>query len=128
MAGQRIERLREEFKREVADIIRRMKDPRVGFVTVTDTEVSRDVRHVKVFVSVLGGAEEREAALAGLERAKGFIRTEVGRRIRLRHTPEIAFRLDTSTDRSLRIKELLDAMQPAPGSGGDLPQDGGSAP
>lgn len=129
MAGeQRLGRLREEFKREAADIIRRMKDPRLGFVTVTDAEVSNDVRHVKIFVSILGDPAERERTLAGLDRATGHVRTELGRRIRLRHTPEIIFRFDPSAERGMRIKQLLDTVRSdrpveSP-SGGDPASDG----
>lgn len=129
--GQRLERLREEFKREAADIIRRMKDPRLGFVTVTDAEISNDVRHVKIFVSILGDPAERERTLSGLERAAGHVRTELGRRIRLRHTPEIVFRFDPSAERGLRINQLLDAVRsdrPAESApGGDSARDGSRA-
>jgi len=103
----RKERLREELRREASDILRKMKDPRVGFVSVTDVEVSQDLRHVKVFVSIFGSDEDKERTLEALEHARGFVRTEIGRRIRLRHTPEIHFRLDESIERGHRINALL---------------------
>src|SRR5690606_15860806 len=107
MAGLRVERVREELKKEASDIIRKLKDPRIGFVTVTDVEVSGDLRHVKIFVSVYGDETEKSATMEALERASGFVRTEVGRRIRLRHTPEIRFVFDASMERGARIFQLL---------------------
>ncbi|NLA58943.1 MAG: 30S ribosome-binding factor RbfA [Firmicutes bacterium] len=104
---QRVQRVREAIKQEASDIIRKMKDPRVAFVTVTDAEVSRDLRHVKIFVSVLGDDESKRSAMEGLERATGYIRSEIGQRIRLRHTPEIIFRWDESIERGARISQLL---------------------
>ena len=108
---QRVEKIREAIKQEASDIIRQMKDPRIGFVTVTDVEVSRDLRHVKIFVSVLGDEESRQTSLEGLERATGYIRTEIGQRIRLRHTPEIAFRWDSSMERGARISQILHELK-----------------
>ncbi|NLK08923.1 MAG: 30S ribosome-binding factor RbfA, partial [Firmicutes bacterium] len=107
----RVEKVREAVKKESSDIIRQMKDPRIGFVTVTDVEVSRDLRHVKIFVSVLGSEEEKNASLEGLERATGYIRTEIGRRIRLRHTPEIVFRWDGSMEHGARISQILEGLK-----------------
>lgn len=120
MAVPRAQRLREEIKREASDIIqRRMKDPRIGFTTVTDVEVTSDLRHVKIFVSVLGDEETRAQTIEGLERAKGFIRTELGRAIRLRHTPEIHFEYDDSLEQGARVLQLLSDMGKAEAAGGD---------
>lgn len=104
---QRVQRVREEIKKEAAEILRAMRDPRIGFVTITDVEVSSDLRHVKIFVSVLGTEEEKKRCLDALQSAAGFVRTEIGKVIRLRHTPEIAFRLDDSIERGVRINQLL---------------------
>ncbi len=112
MGVPRSERIREEFKREISDILRKMKDPRIGFVSVTDVELSRDLRHAKVFVSIFGDEAEKENTLAALLHAQGFIRSELGRRIRLRHTPEITFRLDDSIERGDRINRLLRSVVP----------------
>jgi len=103
----RSQRLREELKRECSDILRKMKDPRIGIASVTDAEISQDLRHVKVFVSIYGDDDEKERTLAALEHARGFVRSEIGKRIRLRHTPEITFRLDDSIERGQRINLLL---------------------
>ena len=87
--------------------MRNLKDPRVGFVTVTDVEVTGDLRQVKIFVSVYGDEEERKATMEGLKSATGFVRSELGKRIRLRHTPEVSFCFDESIERGARIFSLL---------------------
>lgn len=108
MTQYRPERLKGLLQAELSDIIHNsLKDPRVGFASVTSVEVSNDLRHVKAFVSVLGESSEREATLEALNRAAGFIRTEIGRRISLRHTPEIIFRPDDSIAHGTHINSLL---------------------
>lgn len=104
----RVNRVAEQMKKEVSDIIaHKIKDPRVGFVTVTDVEVTGDLQQATVFISVLGDEEQKEASLVGLEKAKGFIRSEIGKRIRLRKTPELFFEFDESIQYGNRIDELL---------------------
>ena len=104
----RAERMGWQMQKEISDIIRTgVKDPRIGFVTVTAVEVSNDLSHAKVFVSVLGPHDERVTTLSILERAKGFIRSEVGRRIKVRTSPELHFKLDESIDYSERIGHVL---------------------
>ncbi len=112
MGRLRVERVAEAIHAEVADILaREIKDPRLGFATITDVEVSPDLRYVKVFVSVMGDGEQIEQTMAALESAKGFVRSEIGRRIRLRHTPEIVFKHDTSIRRGARVFELLKEIE-----------------
>jgi ribosome-binding factor A len=112
MAEHRVERLRELIKHEFGEILQReLKDPRIGFVSVTDVEVSNDYSHVKIYVSILGDDAAKTAAIAGLESAKGFIRTELGHRIRLRHTPELQIVADNSIERGSRIMELLEEVK-----------------
>jgi len=95
-------------RREVSDILRtRVKDPRIGFVTVTGVRMSDDLRYAKIYVSILGDERERGESLKGLERARTFIRGELGRRIRMRHVPEIGFRYDHSIEYGMRIDEIL---------------------
>jgi ribosome-binding factor A len=104
----RATRVGEQMKKELSEILgRKIKDPRVGFVTVTDVEVSGDLQQAKVYISVLGDAEKREDTLKGLAKATGFIRSELGQRIRLRKTPEIIFEFDESIDYGNRIENLL---------------------
>lgn len=110
---QRVQRVREEIKRAAAEIIRNMKDPRIGFVSVTDVEVSNDLSHVKIFVSVYGDDEAKQRSLEGLRAATGFVRSEIGRAVRMRHTPEIVFRLDSSLERGARISQILAEISPS---------------
>ncbi|RKO60911.1 ribosome-binding factor A [Caldibacillus debilis GB1] len=104
----RANRIAEQMKKELSDIIgRKLKDPRIGFVTVTDVEVTGDLQIAKVFLSVFGSEEDKENTLAGLAKAKGFIRSEIGRRIRLRKTPDLIFELDESLEYGNRIETLI---------------------
>lgn len=104
----RVNRVGEQMKKEISDIIQNeLKDPRVGFVTITEVDVTGDLQIAKVFVSVLGSEEQKQESLKALRKAAGFVRSEVGKRIRLRLTPEIMFQLDTSLDYSTRIQEVL---------------------
>ncbi|GLH63210.1 30S ribosome-binding factor RbfA [Parageobacillus sp. G301] len=104
----RATRVGEQMKKELSDIIgRKLKDPRIGFVTVTDVRVTGDLQQAKVYISVLGDEEQRQNTLKGLEKAKGFIRSEIGQRIRLRKTPEIFFEIDESIEYGNRIEQLI---------------------
>lgn len=85
-----------------------LKDPRIGFVTVTGVKTSPDLRHATVYVSVLGDAARREETLAGLRSAHGFLQRRVAAELRLKHTPTLAFHYDDSVDRGMRISELLE--------------------
>jgi ribosome-binding factor A len=108
MGNLRPSRVAEEIKKEVSQIIpREIKDPRVGFVTVTAVEVTNDLRYAKVYVSVLGGSKDEEQSVAVLNNAKGLVRSEVGKRIRLRVAPEITFVIDKSLENAAKIGELL---------------------
>src|SRR5690606_37511877 len=101
-------RVGEQMKKELGEIIsRKLKDPRIGFVTVTDVRVTGDLQQATIYISVLGTEEEKEQTLKGLEKAKGFIRSEIGQRIRLRKTPEITFEVDESIDYGNRIESIL---------------------
>lgn len=104
----RANRVGEQMKKELGEIIgRKIKDPRIGFVTVTDVQVTGDLQQATVYISVLGDEKQRENTLKGLAKAKGFIRSEIGQRIRLRKTPEIIFEFDESIDYGNRIDTLL---------------------
>lgn len=106
----RAERVSDQMKQEIADILmRKIKDPRIGFVTVTDVEVADDLRNAKVFVSVYGS--EKAATLKGLESASPYIRSELGRRMRMKFIPELLFRYDDSVERGAHINELLHEIQ-----------------
>jgi len=108
----RQQKVGELLKEEISDIIRReLKDPRVGFVTVTDAEVSADLSHARVYVSVLGSEQEKEATMKALRSASGFVRSEFARRAGMRTTPEIDFRFDESIEHGAHIFELLEQIK-----------------
>jgi ribosome-binding factor A len=109
MSSTRQQRIQEMLVHEVSDILRReVKDPRIGFVTVTGAEVSPDLRHARVFITILGSEVQQREGLQGLQSARRFIRREFGNRADLRVTPEIEFRLDTSIAQGARIFDLLE--------------------
>jgi len=107
----RTDRVGDQIRMEIADILmRRVKDPRVGFVTVT----TADLRQAWVYVTVLQQGPQEAETLAVLARAEGFIRSELGRRLKLRYVPALTFVKDTSLDRVKRVMTLLDQVQPQP--------------
>ena len=113
MPGARMRRVNEAVKEVVSlHIAGDVKDPRIGFVTVTGVETSPDLRHARVFVSVLGDESQREQALDGLGSAAGFLQSQVGQELRMKRTPTLEFVYDDSVDRGMRITELLDEAPP----------------
>ena len=111
--GHRRERLEDQIRNEVAEMIAGdLKDPRIGFATVTRVELTPDFRHVRVLISVLGSPEECEATMAGLASAVGYVRREIGRRLRTRRTPEVTFVLDRGAEEAQRIEKLLQKLHP----------------
>ncbi|MZP31125.1 30S ribosome-binding factor RbfA [Heliobacterium undosum] len=112
MAGHRMARMAEEIKRELARLLRdEMKDPRLGFVSITAVEVSGDGRHAKVFFSVMGDESARDNSQAALKQATGFLRTELSKSLRVRYVPELVFLSDPSIERGTRIARLLTEME-----------------
>ncbi|MBM7540616.1 30S ribosome-binding factor RbfA [Amphibacillus cookii] len=108
MSEVRANRVAEQMKKELGDLItRKIKDPRVGFVTITDVEVTGDLQQATVFLTILGNQQEQQDTLDGLSKAKGFIRSEIGHRIRLRKTPELFFKIDETIETGNRIEKLL---------------------
>lgn len=108
MDFKRADRVGDLIRTEIADILlRKIKDPRVGFATMTRVEVSDDLKHAKVFFSVLGGEKEKKETLRGLRSAVSFIRGELGRRLKLRYTPEIVFIFDESIERGAKMLDTL---------------------
>jgi ribosome-binding factor A len=93
-------------------ITRELSDPRIGFVTVTGVKTSPDLRHARVYVSVMGEESERAATLEGLESAHGYLQSRIASELSLKHTPALSFQYDESIDRGMRITELLDAPEP----------------
>lgn len=108
----RLQRVRELLKEEISHILlREMKDPRLGFLTVTDVEVSADLRHARVYVSVLGSKEEGQATMEALENAAGFVRRTLGERVRLRYIPELVFVYDPTAEKAARLERLLASIR-----------------
>jgi len=111
MSSRRRLRVADNMQEALAEILRRVKDPRVGMASVTAVELSPDMRHARVRISVIGDEEDRRRTMEGLESARGFIRSELGRVMRLRHVPELDFRLDKSAEYSVRIHQLLRSLK-----------------
>ena len=110
MTSDRIRRVNEAMREVLsAAITTELKDPRVGFVTVTAVETSPDIRHARVFVSVLGNPGERRRSLKAMDSARGFLQRRVGSELRMKHTPQIQFVYDETPERGMRINELLQA-------------------
>ena len=111
-------RVAEQIQRELAELIRlELKDPRVGMATLTDVEVSADYAHAKVFFTIFGDSGQIAEAAAGLNHASGFLRHELGHRIKLRSIPQLHFTYDESIERGIRLSQLIDQAVGADGSG-----------
>ncbi|MFY9134892.1 MAG: 30S ribosome-binding factor RbfA [Bacillota bacterium] len=125
MSSYRPDRVKAAIREEVSNILQRdLKDPRLGFATVTDVDISGDLQHVKIYVSILGEEESRTETMKALESAKGYIRSEIGRRVPLRLTPEITFEYDESIERGARILKLIEEVQSGRNDeeSGDMPK------
>lgn len=108
----RVERLQDQIKKVVSQVIqKKLSDPNIGFVTVTDVEVTRDLKHAKIFYSVYGDTRSKQDTAKALKKARGFILRELAREIRIRKIPEIVFAPDNSVERGLRIQELLKQIE-----------------
>ena len=113
MAGARMRRVNEAVREVISTHISGdLKDPRIGFITVTGVETSPDLRTARVFVSVLGEEAERESALDGLRSSAGFLQSQVGAQLRMKRTPTLQFVYDDSVERGMRISELLAGDEP----------------
>lgn len=111
MSSRRAKRVGELMKQEISDLIQRgIKDPHLGFVTVIEVELTNDLRYARVFVSVYGEDKDDSPTLKSLRKASGFIRSQLARRIRLRHFPEIEFLWDSSIEQGARISKLLEEI------------------
>ena len=122
MSRARMRRVDEAVREVLADAIPRcVKDPRVGFVTVTDVNTSPDLRHAQVFVRVLGDEGERSSAIEGLSSAHSVLQHEVARSLRMKRTPTLTFRCDETALRAARLEALIEEVAPP---AGERPQDG----
>jgi len=105
-------RVNEAVREVISEGVGELKDPRVGFVTVTGVETSADLRHATVFVSVLGKESKREKTLAGLAAAHGVLQTRLARELRLKRTPQLTFEYDPTVERGVRMTQLIDELAP----------------
>jgi ribosome-binding factor A len=124
--GSWMRRVNESLREVIADEVTRLKDPGLGFITITGVDTSPDLRAARVFYSVLGDAEQQAATAAALVRARPRIRGEVGSRVRLKYLPDLHFELDESIDRGNRMEQLLRSLDEEDDAGPDgLPAEGG---
>ena len=112
MEHKRSDRVADLILKELAEVLlRRVKDPRLDDITLTDVKVSPDLRHAKVYYSLLGDEEAKAAAIVGLESARGFVKRELGKRLHLRRMPDIEFHFDGSLEYGSHIDQLLDDLE-----------------
>ena len=105
-------RVNESVRQVLSEALPELKDPRIGFVTVTGVETSPDLRQARVFVSVLGSERKREQSLAGLTAAHGVLQAHVAKELRLKRTPQLTFEYDQSVERGMRMSQLIDELAP----------------
>jgi ribosome-binding factor A len=122
-ASGRMRRVNESIKSVVSETIPTLKDPRIGFVTVTGVETTSDLAQATVWLSVLGGDKQLRATLKALESARGVLQAQVNRELRLRRTPQLAFAYDPSVERGVRMTKLIDQLDPGPEISDDDPGD-----
>lgn len=112
MSSERMRRVDEAIRQVIGEAVAgELKDPRVGFITVTDVRTSADLSHARVYVSVLGDAEQREASMDGLNSAHGYLQSRVASQLHLKRTPTLAFAYDDTLDRALRVDALLEEIE-----------------
>ena len=112
MEGRRSDKVADLIQKEISQMLMRsLKDPRIGFVTITKVAVSEDCRMAKIYFSVAGSLDERERSTEGLNSAKGYVRKELGRRIRMKYTPEITFQFDPSIEYAIHIGEVIEQIK-----------------
>jgi ribosome-binding factor A len=104
---QRTEKVQKVAQEVLGESIQALTDPRIGFVTVTGVKISPDLRHARVFVSVLGSEDEQRATMAGLDSAKSHLRSDLGRQMRIKYLPDLIFELDHSPEEAQRMEELF---------------------
>jgi ribosome-binding factor A len=108
----RMRRVNEALREVLAEALVELKDPRIGFVTITGVHTAPDLREARVYVSVLGSRRKREATLAGLSAAHGVLQARIATELRLKRTPQLAFEYDPSVERGVRMTQLIDELAP----------------
>src|ERR687888_420857 len=115
----RMRRVNEAVRQVLSEAVVDLKDPRIGFVTVTGVKTSPDLRHARVFVSVLGSERKREQSLEALQAAHSFLQARLGRELRMKRTPQLTFEYDPSVERGVRVSQLIDELAPHENPDGD---------
>lgn len=110
--NERMRRVNDAVKEVLGRALLGLKDPRIGFVTITGVETSPDLRHAKVFVSVLGSEKKRDQSLQGLEAAHGILQAKLAQELRMKRTPQLAFEYDPTVERGVRMTRLIDELAP----------------
>jgi ribosome-binding factor A len=110
--SERMRRVNESVRQVLAEAVPELKDPRIGLVTITGVETSPDLRHARVFVSVLGTDRKREQTLRGLDAAHGPLQARLARELRMKRTPQLTFEYDPSVERGVRMTKLIDELAP----------------
>jgi ribosome-binding factor A len=110
--SERMRRVNESVRQVLAEAVGELKDPRIGLVTLTGVETSPDLRHARVFVSVLGSEKKRDATLQGLEAAHGVLQSRLARELRMKRTPQLTFEYDPTVERGVRMSKLIDELAP----------------
>jgi ribosome-binding factor A len=110
--SERMRRVNESVRQVLSEAVGRLKDPRIGFVTITGVETSPDLRHARVFVSVLGAERKRTQTMEGLQAAHSVLQAQLARELRMKRTPQLAFEYDPSVERGVRMSKLIDELAP----------------
>jgi ribosome-binding factor A len=110
--SERMRRVNRAVREVLSETIGELKDPRIGFVTITGVETSRDLRHATVFVSILGTERKRDRTLVGLEAAHGLLQARIARELRMKRTPTLTFEYDPTVERGVRMTQLIDELAP----------------
>ncbi len=108
----RMRRVNESLRQVLSEALLELKDPRIGFVTVTGVDTSRDLSHASVYVSVFGSEKKRDAALAGLAAAHGVLQARIARELKIKRTPQLTFQYDPSVEQGVRMSQLIDELAP----------------
>jgi len=110
--NERMRRVNDAVREVLGRALLGLKDPRIGFVTITGVETSPDLRHAKVFVSVLGSEQKRDKSLQGLEAAHGILQAKLAQELRMKRTPQLAFEYDPTVERGVHMTKLIDELAP----------------
>ncbi len=110
--GIRTDRVQRQLRKEISRILQEdLKDPRIGFVTVTRIDLTGDLRHAKVYFSILGDEEKQESSVEGIQSAAGYIRKLIGERLKLKYVPELSFKLDKSIEYSINLEKMFERLR-----------------